>query len=153
MKALIPRKLRVMLKRMSIVPFEMAIAALLIISGMTGFLHFGITDPLSLLIPMWEQIILNGLSVLSGVFLAAGVSADSGRFEMAGLLFLNGVILSRFLLYGHYFGYGNNFLQTGLFDLAVIVASLARGRTIRKKHVLVKFRHISSLEDYNNESS
>lgn len=142
-----------MFRRMTIAPFEMAIAIFLVISGVSGLFHYGVIDPLAILIPMWEEIALNCLAIISGLCMLFGVAIDSGRFEAAGLFFLNGALISRFILYGHYLGYGNNFIQTGIFDLVVVIASLIRGRTIRKKHVIVKFDNISSVESLSDVSS
>lgn len=139
-----------MLKRMAIVPFEMAIAALLILSGISGLVHVGISDPVLSLLPIWEGDILNIASILSGLLMFFGVASGKGRVELPGLILLNGVILSRFLLFGHLLGYGANFFQTGIFDFVVVIASMTRARSIRKDHVIVRLKEYDSSGTYND---
>lgn len=127
-----------MLKRISIVPFEVAIAFYALFSGVASIAHFGVIDPLAALLPHWEALFLNIATLISGVFMVAGVSSGISRIEQAGLFFLDGILISRFLLYGHYLHYGPNFFVTGLFTLALLAASVARSITISKKHIIVK---------------
>lgn len=130
-----------MFRRMAIVPFEIAIAVLVILSGFTGLVHYGIIDPVSALLPDWESASLNWISLLSGFFMALGVASGKGKLELPGLMLLNGAIISRFLLYGHYLGYGSNFVQIGIFDLIIVVASLVRASSIGKKHTIVRLKN------------
>ena len=134
-----------MLKRLAIVPFEGVIAALLILSGVFGLMHFGLIDPVTALLPQWESVLLNWLAILSGVFMFSGIATGVGRVEQAGLWVLNGVILSRFLLYGKYLGYGETFAQTGVFDATVVVASIVRMHSIKKRYVLMRVKDQSEL--------
>lgn len=129
-----------MLKRISIIPFEAAIAILLILSGFAGLARFGILDPVYSLLPMWEASLFNFLSIFSGGLILAGVAKGSGKIEQFGLFLLLGIIAGRFLIFGHYFGYGKNFFQTGLFELSIIGASLTRLNSVRKRHVVVLFK-------------
>lgn len=128
-----------MFRRLTIAPFEVAIAALLVISGFTSIMHFGIIDPVSALLPAWEGAILNLVSILSGLLMLLGLMTGRGNVERSGLYFLMAVIVSRFLLFGHFFHYGENFIQTGIFDLTIIWAAVARIITTLKKQVLVRF--------------
>lgn len=135
------------LKRVAIVPFEMSIALLAIISGFTGLLHIGIIDPVDQLLPVWEAILFNLSFLLCGVFLALGIVRAKGGIESLGLWLLNGIVLSRFILYGYLLGFGKNFLVTGLFDAAILAASVIRLYAIRKNQVLVKVKDVRSLDN------
>lgn len=127
-----------MLKRLSIVPFEVAIALYAIFGGIAGLAMFGPIDPLTALLPMWEADALNILSLLTGLLMTIGISLGQSKIEQAGLLFLDGVLLSRFILYGHYFHYNTSFFVTGFFTAALLFASLVRSRIIASNHVIVK---------------
>jgi hypothetical protein len=129
-----------MLKRFSIAPFEAAIALLLIISGITSIMKYGVIDPVTSLLPGWEALTFNILSIVSGLCLIVGISTGRGKIEQAGLLFLTGIIIGRFLLFGDLLGYGAKFIQTGIFDLSVILASFVRWLSIRRGHIIVRLK-------------
>jgi hypothetical protein len=133
------------LRRMSIIPFETAIAALMIIAGFSSLLHIGILDPVYAMLPSWESLALSVMSILSGIMMMVGIAADRGHIEQAGLLFLNRVILARFMLYGHFFGYGENFIQIGVFYLVILISSAARSFALRKRHVVVMLKDIDDI--------
>ena len=126
------------LNRISAIPFEIAIASLLILSGVTGLLHIGVIDPVSALLPSWEAVLLNWASVLSGGFIVTGIVFGRSNVERSGLFFLIGVVVSRFLLYGHLFSYGANFVETGLFYLTIIWAAVIRIMSTAKKQTLIR---------------
>lgn len=138
-----------MLRRLTIVPFEVVIAALLIAAGITGMLHFGVVDPIDMLLPNWEAFILNLISVLAGIFIISGISVNNRYIEQAGLLFLIGAITSRFILYGHFFGYGANFIQTGIFYSFVAVACTVRSNSLRNKQVMVRIKDTNGVSGRN----
>lgn len=125
------RRLSRMYRQVSLTPFESAVAALLIISGIAALAHYQPGDPVSALLPPWEAASLSVISVLTGVLLVAGCAAPHDGIERAGLLFLLAVILSRFLLYGAYLGYGTGFAVSGVFDATVAWAAVARLGRIR----------------------
>lgn len=127
-----------MFKRMSVVPFETAIAIYAIVAGIAGFYHFGIVDPLAALIPTWEGEALNAATIASGAFMTAGIAGGSAKTEQAGLLFLDAILLCRFFLYGHFFHYGSNFIVMGSFIIAILIASIVRSLSVRKRHILLK---------------
>jgi heme/copper-type cytochrome/quinol oxidase subunit 3 len=125
------------LTRLGIIPFQTAIAILLVISGLISLTGYGDTDPFSLLLPVWEVVALAVSSVLSGVAVLAGLALPHRGSESAGLILLVAVILSRFLLYGQLLGYGPSFIVTGVFDSVLIWASLIRLGTIARRRVIV----------------
>jgi hypothetical protein len=126
-----------MRRRLAVQPFEAAIAALLVISGAAGLADYGVTDPAAALLPGWEAIGLNSVVTATGLLLLAGLAWRWRAGETAGLLFLAGVIAARFLLYGHYLGFGPSFVVTGAFDAAIIWAAAARLLAIRRQEVIV----------------
>ena len=130
--------MRQAIARLSVVPFEAAIAALLVISGVAALLNYGLIDPVQALLPGWEALTLSSMSVATGVLMLAGTAAPHRGAEAAGMLFLIGVISVRFLLFGVYLGFGANFAVTGVFDTAVVVAALVRLDTIRRGQVTVR---------------
>lgn len=114
------------LRLLTITPFETAIAVLLIFYGVTALAHYGLVDPVAALLPGWEATLLSVMSAGTGALLLAGAGIPHRGAETAGLLFLIGVIASRFLLYGFYLGFASNFIVTGAFDVTLIWAALAR---------------------------
>lgn len=125
-------------RRLSVTPFETAIAALLIITGIAGGLHYGVIDPVAALLPAWEATLLSAMSGVTGALMLAGSGFPHRGAETAGLVLLTCVILSRFLLYGYYLGFGANFAVTGIFDTALVWAAVARLVTICRHEVLVR---------------
>ncbi len=130
--------MRPALARLAVAPFEAAIAALLVISGLAALAGYGLTDPVQALLPGWEATVLAVMSVASGLGMGAGIAAGRRGTEAAGLLFLLAVITSRFLLTGHVLGYGPRFVVTGVFDAAVAWAALARLGTLARGQVIVR---------------
>jgi hypothetical protein len=124
-------------RRLAVQPFEAAIAALLLISGAAGLARYGITDPTAALLPAWEAVSLNVVLAATGLLILAGIARAWRAGEAAGMLFLTGVIAARFLLFGYYLGFGPAFVVTGVFDLAVIWAAIARLLAIRRHQVIV----------------
>jgi len=124
--------------RLAVAPFEAAIAALLMISGLAALAGAGLIDPVTALLPPWESAALSGMSVATGILMLAGAAVPHRGAEAGGLLFLIAVLLSRFLLFGAYLGFGLNFAVTGVFDGAVIWAALARLGTVRRRQVIVR---------------
>jgi hypothetical protein len=127
-------------RRLSVTPFETAIAALLIITGIAGGLHYGVIDPVAALLPAWEATLLSAMSGVTGALLLAGSGIPHRGAEAAGLLFLCCVIVSRFILYGYYLGFGASFAVTGIFDAALVWAAVARLATVGRHEVLVVVR-------------
>lgn len=125
-------------RRLSVMPFETAIAWLLIITGIAGGMHYGVTDPVAALLPAWEATLLSAMSGVTGALMLAGAGIPHRGAEAAGLLFLCGVIVSRFVLYGFYLGFGPSFAVTGIFDTALVWAAVARLAMIGRREVLVR---------------
>lgn len=125
-------------RRLAVTPFETAVAALLVISGIAALLHYGLVDPVTALLPWWEATVLSVMSIATGGLMIAGAAVPHRGAEAAGLLFLAGVILSRFLLYGFYLGFGADFAVSGIFDGALVWAAFARLATIWRREILVR---------------
>jgi hypothetical protein len=123
--------------RLAVVPFEAAIAALLIISGVSSLMKFGVVDPFTALLPAWQQHLLSGVSVATGFLMWFGSGLPHKGSEYAGLMLLIAVILSRFLLFGQYLGYGSGFIVTGVFDAAIVCAAVSRLVTLVKDRKIV----------------
>lgn len=117
-------------RRLMVVPFETAIAILLIISGAVGLAHYGIIDPIAALLPAWEAAALNIMAIFAGGLMTTGMGGSLKRPELSGLLLLLGVVICRFILFGYYLGFGENFVTTGVTDAAFIWAAVARLITI-----------------------
>jgi len=130
--------MRVVLARLAVAPFEAAIAALLVISGLAALAGTGIIDPVTALLPGWEAAGLSVTTTVTGALMIAGAASGQKGPETAGLLFLIAVILCRFLLYGAYLGYGADFAVTGVFDSSIIWAAAARLTVIRRGQVIVR---------------
>ena len=126
-----------MFRRMAVTPFEIAIAILLIIYGVANFLNTNLFDPLRALLPGWESWTVGSMGVLSGLLIVMGIARSWRGGEAAGLIFLWAVIMTRFVSYGYYLGFGSEFLVQGIFDTAVIVATIVRLNTIRKGSTIV----------------
>lgn len=139
--------MRAIFRRIAIVPFEVAIAILAIGTGITGLLHFGFIDPVSQLLPNWEADSLNISLIASGVALVWGVMLASGAIESVGLWLLNAVIVARFILYGHFLGYGKEFIITGILDAAIVCAGIMRLWSIRTRHILLKTKDVINADD------
>lgn len=129
------------MRRLAIYPFEAAVAVLLFVSGISGLLKYGVTDPVSALLPMWLAVTLNVMTTLTGGLMLAGTMAGERRAELAGLLFLIGVVTCRFILFGVYFGFGSDFVTTGIFYTAIICAALVRLSSIRRGLMVVRIRN------------
>lgn len=128
-------------RRIAIVPFETAVAVLLIASGSAGLAHVGVIDPVGALLPGWESVTLYAMTIFTGVLMVAGIATAGRGVEMAGLLFLLAVMADRFILYGYYLGFGPDFAVNGIFDMAVVWAALTRHRTVRKRQVIVRIQN------------
>jgi hypothetical protein len=116
----------------------MAIAALLVISGVFALINYGARDPFLSLLPEWEAHVLSAVSITSGLALIAGSGVPHKGSECAGLLLLIAVIMSRFLLTGQYLGYGSDFIVTGVFDSAIVWAASARlFAIVRNRRIVV----------------
>lgn len=127
-------------KRIAIVPFEAAIAILALGSGLTGIFKFGIVDPVNTLLPAWEAGLLNAGLIVCGICMLLGIGLGKAILEAPGLWLLIGTILARLILYGHFLHYGTNFILTGIFDLAIIIAGFVRLRSINKKQVILRVK-------------
>jgi hypothetical protein len=127
--------------RLAITPFETAVALLLVSTAAASIAHVGIFDPVDALLPKPEAFGLNVWSILTGILMIMGAAAGSRGPEIAGLLFLIGVVVNRFILYGYYLGFGINFMVTGIFYSAVVGAALVRLHTLRTHRVLIMLRN------------
>lgn len=123
---------------LAVTPFESAVACLLVVNGASALGNYRAADPVTVLLPGWEAVLLSVMSILTGGLLLAGTALPHRGAESAGLLFLLAVIISRFLLYGAYLGYGAGFAVTGVFYLCLVWAALARLATIRRGQVVVR---------------
>jgi hypothetical protein len=130
--------MKIVYSRLSSTPFEVAVAALLIISGISGLLHLIPDQPSVILLPDWESYTLNSLSVVSGLFLIHGTGKPSRRIELSGLLLLLAVILSRFIIYLTFIRDIKFIIAMLVFDLAVILGTIARLETVLSGDVIVR---------------
>lgn len=142
--------MRTIFRRIAIVPFEFAIAILVLGSGLISVFHLGTTDPINTLLPTWEANLISVSFLLSGILMIFGISLASAAIESLGLWFLNAIILSRFVLYGHYFHYNEDFWLMGIFDLAIILAGVIRLRSIKSEHVLIKVKKDDTGDIFNS---
>jgi hypothetical protein len=124
--------------RLSVRPFEAAVSGLLVITGIAGLGHIGILDPVFTLIPHWESVSINTLTLLSGLLMAIGVIAGWARAEVPGLFFLLAVIITRFIIIGVYEKFSSSFVTTGFFYILVVAAAVIRLRAIRKGDTIIR---------------
>jgi hypothetical protein len=124
--------------RATIVPFEVAVALLLTASGAAALGGAGLADPVGALLPGWEALGLNVMTVTAGLLVLAGVASAGAAAESAGLVLLTAVIICRALLYGRYLGFGVNFAVTGVLDASVAWAAAVRLATIRRRQSIVR---------------
>ena len=132
-------------KRMAIVPFELAIAILSSVSGLTSLFHVGLVDPINQILPYWEALVLNVALMTCGLSMIWGICKDNGAVEAAGLWLLNTTITARFVLYGYFFHFGKNFFLMGIFNLAVVFAGFVRLHTVRNQHILLKVKDVDVI--------
>jgi hypothetical protein len=122
--------------------FETSIAVLLIIAGLTQLVHWGTSDIVLAVLPHWESVLFDLVTVLAGFMIIGGIMVTGRRLEMSGLLMTVAIFTSRFLLYGAYFGFLNaDFAQTGVFYAAVLWAALARFRLLQRGDTFVQFKN------------
>lgn len=126
--------------RIAVAPFEAAFFFILSAFGVTGLMDVGPSDPVDILLPHWEAYTFSSIALLAGLLGLLGIVTARGRWEILGLYLLNGIIVSRLILFGHYLGYGKDFINSGIFDVALIVAAWIRTRTIRKHKIIVRIR-------------
>lgn len=124
--------------RVSVRPFEAAVAGLLVITGIAGLGRFGILDPVFTVIPHWESIAINVVTLLSGLLMTGGVIMGWVRAEVSGLFFLLAVIISRFIIIGIYEKFSSAFVTTGFFYVLVVAAAVIRLRAIQKGDAIVR---------------
>lgn len=124
--------------RVAVIPFETAVALLLIISGVTGLTGTGVIDPISALLPHWEATVIFAVSVCAGILAIGGILTAYRYAEMAGLLILAGYVADRFILYGYYLGFGGGFLTSAVFNAAVIWAVAVRLDTLRRGRTVIQ---------------
>jgi len=126
--------------RLTVTPFETAVALLLVSTAAASIAHVGVFDPVDSLLPKPEAFALNVWAIITGFLMVTGAALGARGPEIAGLLFLIGVVVNRFILYGYYLGFGVNFMVTGIFYSAVVGAALVRLHTLRTHRVLIMLR-------------
>lgn len=145
--------MRKILGRTSTVPFELAIALLLTITGAFALFHVGPVDQLTSILPEWEAVSLDVLAIVSGLSILSGVAFAKTAMEIAGIWFLNGSLIARVLLYGRYLGFSSDFFVTGFINLVFFFAGLARWISIVRGHTIIKAKDENSPTDVDNGSN
>jgi hypothetical protein len=112
--------------RIQMLPFEISVAMLFIISGTAQLLKLGRSDPTLLVLPFWEATTITILEIVTGLFIMGGVGSGLRRFELAGQFFLVAVLMARLLLYASAFGVNQNFIITGVFYATMLWAAVSR---------------------------
>lgn len=89
--------MRAFFGRWSVLPFEMLIAGLVVVSGGLALLHVGGLgkDALSVQLPSWLNIATNAVYVLSGLSMLAGVGLGRGDVEAFGLAGIAAGVVAR----------------------------------------------------------
>ena len=126
--------------RISTLPFEIAIAALFIISAIAHLGHWGPPDVTLDVLPYWESLAISVLGLLTGLLTIIGVAKASRRFELTGMMFLVGILVIRLLLYANYLGVGRNFIITGVFYSTMLWAAIARVVSLQRGDSLARIR-------------
>jgi hypothetical protein len=129
-----------MVSRISVQPFEIAVALLLIISGLAQFFGWGQSDVTLIILPRWEQHLISSLAIFSGMSVVAGVSLNLRRFELSGMLFLISMFIIRLMLYAVYLGVNWSFAITGVFYISVLWAAVVRVIRILKGGTIIWIR-------------
>jgi hypothetical protein len=130
--------MKLIMARLSITPFESAIAILLIGGGVAEWFH--ITQQSVIVLPSWETYTLDAMSIVSGLLMLHGCAAATRRTEAAGLLMLLAVILSRLVLYLTLLRSPGLIAVSMVFYMAVVAAAVSRLITLRKGEVIMRIR-------------
>lgn len=127
-----------LLSRVIVAPFETAVSALLVFSGVVIITHTGPPDPVNILLPSWEVYVLAVMFLLSGACTFGGLALGAIAVEGSGLLLLSGSLIIRLILYAIYLGTDVTFALSGIVDALFIAAALARLLTIRSRRVIIE---------------
>jgi uncharacterized membrane protein YphA (DoxX/SURF4 family) len=112
--------------RIQMLPFEITIAFLFIMSGIAQIFKWGPPDNTLLALPFWEARTITILEIVTGLFIVFGVASSQRRFELAGQFFLVAILITRLLLYANAFGIDEDFIISGVFYATLLWAAVSR---------------------------
>lgn len=85
-------------RRLCVLPFEVAMAVLVFFSGMASLLHLSTTvDALTQSFPGWLVVALNVMYCLSGLTMFAGIGTARRDLEGSGVVLLGSAVVVRFI--------------------------------------------------------
>lgn len=119
-------------------PFEAAVSALLIFSGIVIIARIGPPDPIDILLPRWEVDMLAVMFLLAGASTLAGLTIGRASVEGAGLLLLSGSLVIQLILYLYYLGADARFVLSGIVDAMFVAAAAGRLLSIRSRRVVIE---------------
>jgi hypothetical protein len=113
--------------RLSLVPFEGAIAFLVMVQGTMGLLGVG---PTLDIVPPWARTLLLILYMVGGLGILIGILFARGDVEAAGLIFLASALAARSYLIALDFGWSLNGVVTVTFGVVFVAACVTRFRNL-----------------------
>ena len=126
-------------RRLSVVPFEAAIGAIALYSGLVGLLHLSqSSDALNLLLPGWFVIALQITYLVAGFAMLYGAGRGRGSAEVFGLILVGASLIVRSVALFWFLGVDALALNA-IFPNAVFLAACAsRYRALAKGVTLVR---------------
>lgn len=131
------------LRRFTVLPFEVLIGALVIVSGGLALIHVGGIgqDVLSLTLPGWLTTTLNVVYVASGLAILAGIGSARADFEAAGLIGVaSGAVIRGLALVWFTWDRPDvrSLIVVGLiFDVMIVIACAIRIRHLAQRKTIV----------------
>lgn len=133
------------LRRLAVLPFEVLIAGLVIVSGSLALLHIGGLgqDALSVQLPDWLNVASNLTYLLAGLAMFSGIGLARGDIEAAGLVGISAGVIIRAVALVWFVGWSGLIIVTVSFNMMVVIACGVRLSHIagRKTVILAESTH------------
>jgi len=126
-------------------PFEITIAMLFVISGSAQLGGWGPPDATLAVLPFWEARTIVILEIVTGLLIFFGIARASRRFELSGMFFLVAILATRLLLYANYLGVAEDFIITGVFYATLLWAAVCRTVRLLKGDSLIWIRRDDAI--------
>jgi hypothetical protein len=134
------------LRRQSVVPFETALAAICVYSGIAGFLQFGLVNNIfSKMLGVVLANVFNSAYIASGAAMFMGVGLNRRNLEAFGVIMLAMSLVVRSVVVHHNVGFSPDVLNNYAFAAAFIVACAVRLWSLAKKQTLIETTEVVKL--------